>query len=332
MEYLLTVISTFVTVCVCLSKAETESAYVFGADPSGGVWGGKVDLTTGMSEGVMEEGFLSSKQEVNMVTYDLITHQMLIQYRKQNSIHYGAICKSEVNETHFLTNITKFSMILDGKVECLQCEVTSFALHDSDIYFILVGEFGPRPNITKKVQLRVLESCSECSWLMHRLGSLSSFQAPLVYNCSRLIVEIFSQVEFPGEVVHVKAATTLKVVPTVFGPSFFFQIFTGTRQTQEAYDDMTLDLYHVTPTNKVLRLRSESVHDRYATWNIPAIASVDYKEPVLCWSVGDRLHCAEYKDKALSNIQLMLFPGESAASQVCTGDVILTIFVLKIMY
>ena len=118
-----------------------------------------------------------------------------------------------------------------------------------------------------------------------------------------------------------KAGKQLKIVEEKNGLlSFFFQLFLGKRENGN--HDVNLNLYHVTTGSDVILLRKEKVNRRYAQWNIQAMASVDYRGGVLCWTAADRLYCGFYDSRAAGMItgeKMLLFPGEGASSQVCTG-------------
>lgn len=299
-----------------------DHTYLYGAHPSGGLWGAKVDLLTGKSKTLGNIGYLGAPHEIGTVSYDAQGKQILLEYFKPHRLDHGPFCRNPPNESFPLTNVTTFPIYMNGVTDCIECQASSFAFHGNRVYFLMVGEFGPFPNVTKRIQLRVFEPCENCAFdIIHR-ESLQVFSTPFLFNCSTVLSEIYSTVEYPDRIVNLKAGRSMKIVARESKLEFFFQVFVGIKYHDMAHFETHLSLYHVTPTSEVVRLRTEKIHWRYAQWNIRGIASVDYMDGVLCWTAGDRLYCGELVEKELKKVQILLLPGDTVIAQVCTGRVL----------
>ena len=301
---------------------------VFGAKPEGGFWGVEVDVRReGRTDALDWSPLGESSLKVAGAAFDPKSGYVALEGHDPHSLAYSPMCTSGGKAVErVITNMTSFTQYTSQpSTNCVDCHATSFAIHGSKVYFLLIGDFGIDPNLAKNVQLRVLDSCERCQISSDEIWeSLEVFGTPFLFNCSHVIANIYSVIPTAEVDTTLKAGKQLKIVEDGGGLSFFFQLFIGRRKSNK--HDVNLNLYHVNPATDVTLLREEKVHSRYATWNIQAMASVDYRDGLLCWTAADRLYCGQYQtDRGrITGEKMLLFPGEGASSQVCTGKLTIT--------
>ena len=262
-------------------------------------------------------------RHVKMISYDSTSQSILVE-SQDGGVEQSALCHNQLASHRPMLNTSKLVYLEeDSGSVCWNCRVTNYALYNSHVYFVLNGIFEDRTGVkAKKVQLRVMQSCSACNLTqsISDYAIFEMFRAPFLFNCSKRIAEVYNSRTNGDENIKIKSGHSLKIVKHQDGYlSFFFQIFYGKYSQSDHFVD--LDLYHVTEKGTVELLHTEKIHRRFANWKINGVAGVDYNAGVLCWTVGDRIYCGDFMDQELSKTTMVLYPGDSVTKDVCKGNV-----------
>lgn len=305
----------------CIAITHCVTVNLFGADPSGGLWGARVDTVAGSEATTSRSSGYQSKvfnKFINTASYDAVTKKVLFHTAEPASLYYGPLCAANRKSPQFLTNL-KVIPLHDSKMgDCVNCETSAFAPHDGKIYFLLYGEYMSTSHITRVVEIRSFIPCEECGATGQKFKNEFSYLD--VVRCSKLVVSVLSEgftfIDFDD--MEVKGGKSMKIVPKGDKLYFFFQLGNIYRY-DNAPDRVNMSLWYATSDGVVKELHSEVLPSSYSNWNMRALGSVDYLKESVCWSAGDRLHCAEFDNNRLKNTVSFIQPGEAASSQVCQG-------------
>jgi len=305
----------------CIAIARCVNVNLFGADPSGGMWGALVDTqggseaTTRPSSGYKAKVF---NKFINAASYDSVTKKVLFHTADPPRLYYGPLCAANRKSPRLLTDLEVVPLNDPKMGDCVNCETSAFATHNGVIYFLLFGEYMSSSSITRVVEIRSFAPCDECGDTGRKLKSEFSYLD--VVKCSKVVVSVlkekFTFLDFDDK--EIKAAKSMKVVPKGDLLTFFFQL--GNISRSDTRDDVVnMSLWFANTDGVVRELHSNHLAPRYSPWNLRALGSVDYRDSTVCWTAGDRLQCAEFENNSLKNVADFITTGEAASSQVCQG-------------
>lgn len=304
----------------CLAIAHCNTVNLFGADPSGGLWGARVDTKSGSEATTRPSSGYKSRvfdKPINIASYDAVTKKVLFHTENPSSLYYGPLCAANRKSPRFLTDLAVVPLNDPSMGDCVNCMTSAFATHNGVIYFLLFGEYMS-VNIIRLVEIRSFVPCDQCGDTGKKLKG--DFKYLDVVKCSKLEVTVMKE-EFAindFDYKEVKGGMSMKVVPKGDKLSFFFQLGNITHFDNKP-DRVNMSLWYADTEGVVKELHSEVLAPRYSNWDMRALGSVDYMDNLVCWTAGDRLQCAEYHKKGLKTVADLLMTGEAASSQVCQG-------------
>jgi len=323
MEYSNTYLLIFViyTAVVCNNAAVT---YIFGADPSGGLWGGSVDTDTGANLGDLQSaGYPNMDRSIGTSSYDPVSQQVLLNMYDPHVLAFGPLCSDTSQEPQYLANLTAEPVQDPILGDCLNCRTTGFAMYDSKVYFIFSGEwFNEAGIITRQVQIRTFDPCEACIAGPDGFIPEGHSRWATLFNCSHVVANVIDKSFTTDNLdnTELKPADNLLIINEAGTMSFAFQIFNNTGGDEGS--DVSMHLYHVTGEGEVSLLRQESIDSRYYNMDIRASGGVDYNNGILCWTSMDRISCGDYSlaQKRLNNVTPLLTPGGTVVHEVCKGN------------
>ena len=312
-------------VLTCLFTIHATSGiktYLYGAPPGGGLFGGRVN-TVAMSAKI-RSAFSKFSTPVNVAAYDPTSHHVILDVDRISgrTLEYGPICESKFpNPPRYLASLTTETISHPEFGDCFECTIYGVSMLDSVIYFVFSGVWSKDLYMTRFVEIRSFTSCDACV-MRGRDGVLVDGMMPFwaLYNCSTHVHDVhrtsFDAVDMDNT--RLIPTSTLKII-NQHQTSFFLQILNSTGTDQES--SMTLDLYHVT-SSTVKILHREVLSAKYQIDVSRSMGGVDFRENVLCWTVMDRIFCADYQleESALRNLARVMAVADSAIYGVCTGE------------
>ena len=264
-----------------LSEAAVRTTKVFGADPSGGLWGAEVsEAATG--EATLLSGVGYTPQEYNSristVSYDSTSRRMLFETMEPHQISYAPLCSKSAEPPRVLTQITSVPLRHPAMGNCVNCETSAFALFDSKIYFLVVGEYFTNDGeIHRVAQIRHMLSCADCGPITK---SAEDYTYVDTVSCSHLVVEVLHQ-EFTMlniDDIEIKGGKNMKIVQDEEDGhlDFFFHLTNVTHSDSEG-DKIVLSLWHARSDGSSEDLIHTRADSRFADLRMSALGSVDYK-------------------------------------------------------
>ena len=210
-----------------LAVANCSKVNLFGADPSGGLWGARVDLM-GASEATSRRSSGYNAQVfdklINTASFDTVTKKVLFHTVNPAALYYGPLCAANRKSPRFLTNMGEIPVRDPELGDCVSCATSGFVTHNGVIYFLLYGDYMPHNQIARIVEIRSFVPCEECKETGKKLKK--DFTYLDVVTCSKVEVtvirEVFSFDQYDDKTV--KAAKSMKIVPEGGKLSFFFQL------------------------------------------------------------------------------------------------------------
>ena len=312
------------TCLVTVQVTSCVNTHLYGAPPRGGLFGGRVD-TTRMSAKI-RSAFTSFSDPVNVASYDPVSQQVLLDVGDgdHRSMAYGPICGSKVPEPpRHLATLSSGPISHPELGDCLDCTIYGVAMYDSVVYFVYAGMWSNDFQLTRFIEIRSFTPCEECI-MSDTDGSLPDGmdEASVLYDCSTHEHDVH-RISFHAanmDSTQLTPTSTLKVIHEDQTNSFFLQILNSTGSDHESF--MTLDLYHVVPSSgDVYILHRESLSEQHHLQLSRGIGGVDYNSGVLCWTVMDRVFCADYTlgEPEVNNLARVLDVAGSAVYRVCSG-------------
>ena len=216
---------------------------------------------TGLTRELANNSLMNLGRFVAELSYDQYSHYVLAREVKPERVTYVPVCSDPMSPAALIFNASTTFQIVNTEyqgsiLDCLECTAGPFALFDNKIYFLLTGDFGLAPLTRSVAQLRVLQSCRDCELNLDHIDTFKVFKTPYLFNCSKIIAEVFSQSMITHGYVHLKAGRSIKIIKSEQGLHFFFQLFVGKKQ-RSSYADLIL--YQATDAGDVTVMKSEKV-------------------------------------------------------------------------
>ncbi len=228
---------------------QAKMSYMYGANVDAGVWGGEFDTTGDGSLDIQDTGYPSLGRRVGTMSYDTHSNHILMEVTEPHSIIYGPMCTENKDMPRLLLNLTNDKIVLKNSEwgECINCRISAFTLHHSKIYFMLTGEYmsADTMDITRSIQIRVLESCEKCPDIRGRSGMDDTYMS--VIKCSKLVSNVYEKtftMEYIDDRVYV-GAKNLKILKKNKSLTFYFTI-ANVNKPEGGPADVYVELYKAT--------------------------------------------------------------------------------------
>lgn len=251
------------------------------------------------------------------ISLDPISRQILLSAVTdyQLTLVSTRICLSEPHPTctKDTTQVQFYKAELDAE------KIGPFAFYNSDVYFILNRLTTLDVTLTRSdTELRKLTGCEDS----YPIDSSSAFDLDA---CSSLITSLNVEQFGERDSRQITALDTLLAVPEGSDqqPSFFVLLRNITMDDNGSYQSLQLILVLVDSQGRKSTLSTQDVSTDFLKYNLQQIGGISYKDGEICWSVIDRILCAEWNSrKGLTNVRVVLERGQG--KDVCrTGECII---------
>lgn len=288
------------TILVALAAVQVRAnAALFGVDQSGKYWGAKIDLSASSSN-VKFELYPEFSQSTGSVSYDPVTGQSLFELYKPHAIAYGPMCSNSHGfRPQVLFNISDIMVDRPDIGTSIVGKISAFAMYNSNIYFLHYGSYlTEEQHVFHIFQIRKFQSCEVCNKDPYlKDPSNSPFSLTFSVECSEMVTEAVSLSSEQDEDIfnyEFHGGKSLKVAKRAGSEEldFYFQI--GMVELSDSgSSSVKMILHRASSSGSTEEIHSQDVNERFFEWTMYAIGSVDYKDGLLCWTTGERLHCRE---------------------------------------
>ncbi|ELT96070.1 hypothetical protein CAPTEDRAFT_214707 [Capitella teleta] len=279
-----------------------------------GFYGSRINSSDGNFEDLFENGLncvqykTHTKTNLNIqsVSFDHVTKQALVSVYRDDHLTLVSkkLCQPDVT-----TSCSNSSThVLFYEADLVFEKIGPFALHNGSVYFLLNRVEVLDVIVSQSdIELRRMEGCEE----KYPVDGSTAFD---VESCSKLISRLHTE-RFEDN----QRMTSLGSLLVVGNkqPSFLTLLRHVTFTSSGTYASVEVILVLISPGGQRTTLDSQEVDTGFLTWNLHQLGDISYNDGLLCWSVVDRILCADWEPSSveLRNIRVLLSRGQ--ATDVC---------------